>query len=162
MFPSSPAWQVDSLLLSHLHIFFIHSSFDWRWKFSGGSVVKNQPSSAGASGDMSSIHASRRSPRGEKWQSTPVFLPGESHGVRNLTVYRTWGHKELDTTKHACMFNWHLGCSHVLAIANSAAMSSTGFIYHFRPCFSLNIYPGVGLLVEALFLVLKKPSFCAT
>ena len=33
-----------------------------------------------------------------KWQPTPVFLPGESHGQRSLEGYSPWGHKELDTT----------------------------------------------------------------
>ena len=28
-----------------------------------------------------------------KWQPTPVFLPGESHGQRSLTGYNPWGHK---------------------------------------------------------------------
>ena len=26
-----------------------------------------------------------------EWQSTPVFLPGESHGQRNLAGYSPWG-----------------------------------------------------------------------
>ena len=34
-----------------------------------------------------------------KWQPTPVFLPGESHGQRNLVGYSPWGHEELDMTK---------------------------------------------------------------
>ena len=34
-----------------------------------------------------------------KWQSTPVFLPGESHGQRNLEGYSPQGRKELDTTE---------------------------------------------------------------
>ena len=29
-----------------------------------------------------------------EWQPTPLFLPGESHGL-----YSPWGHKELDTTE---------------------------------------------------------------
>ena len=33
-----------------------------------------------------------------KWQSTPVFLPGESHEQRSLAGYSTWGRKDLDTT----------------------------------------------------------------
>ena len=33
------------------------------------------------------------------WQPTPVFLPGESHGWRNLAGYSPWGHEELDTTE---------------------------------------------------------------
>ena len=30
-----------------------------------------------------------------KWQSTPVFLPGKSHGQRSLAGYSPWGRKEL-------------------------------------------------------------------
>ena len=33
------------------------------------------------------------------WQPTPVFLPGESHGEKSLTVYSPRGHTELDTTE---------------------------------------------------------------
>ena len=28
-----------------------------------------------------------------KWQPTPVFLPGESHGQRSLADCSLWGHK---------------------------------------------------------------------
>ena len=31
--------------------------------------------------------------------STPVVLPGESHGQRSLAGYSPQGHRELDTTK---------------------------------------------------------------
>ena len=31
-----------------------------------------------------------------KRQSTPVFLPGESHGQRSLVGYSPWGRKESD------------------------------------------------------------------
>ena len=31
-----------------------------------------------------------------KWQHTPVFLPGISHGQRSLAGYSPWGCKELD------------------------------------------------------------------
>ena len=34
-----------------------------------------------------------------KWQSTPVLLPGESHGQRSLVGYSPWGCKESDTTE---------------------------------------------------------------
>ena len=33
----------------------------------------------------------------EKGMATPVFLPGESHGQRNLLGYSPEGHKESDT-----------------------------------------------------------------
>ena len=38
-------------------------------------------------------------PWGRKWQPTPAFLPGESHGQRSLAVYSLLGHKELDMTE---------------------------------------------------------------
>ena len=34
-----------------------------------------------------------------KWQPTPVFLPGKSHGLRILVGYSPWGRKELDMTE---------------------------------------------------------------
>ena len=34
-----------------------------------------------------------------KWQPTPVFLPGESHGWKSLVGYSPRGRKELDTTE---------------------------------------------------------------
>ena len=33
------------------------------------------------------------------WQPTPVFLPGKSHGQRNLAGYSSWGCKESDRTE---------------------------------------------------------------
>ena len=36
---------------------------------------------------------------GRKWQSTPVFLPGESHGQRSLVGCSPWGRIELDMTE---------------------------------------------------------------
>ena len=32
-------------------------------------------------------------------ETTPGFLPGESHGQKGLVGYSPWGHKELDTTE---------------------------------------------------------------
>ena len=41
----------------------------------------------------------RKIPWSEKWQPTPVFLPGESHGQRSLVDCNTWGPKEWDMTE---------------------------------------------------------------
>ena len=41
----------------------------------------------------------RKISRRRKWQPTPVFLPGESYGWRNLVGYSPWGPKELDTAE---------------------------------------------------------------
>ena len=40
----------------------------------------------------------RKIPWRGKWQPTPVFLPGKSHGRRSLMGYSPRGRKELDTT----------------------------------------------------------------
>ena len=34
----------------------------------------------------------------QKWQPTPVFLPGESQGPQSLVGCHLWGRIELDTT----------------------------------------------------------------
>ena len=39
-------------------------------------------------------------PGSREWQPIPVFLPGKSHGQRNLVVYSPWGCKESGTTEH--------------------------------------------------------------
>ena len=49
-------------------------------------------------GDLGWIPESGRSWR-KKWQPTPVFMPGESHGQRRMMGYSPCGHKESDTTE---------------------------------------------------------------
>ena len=51
-------------------------------------------------------------PWNRKWQPTPVFLSGQSHGYRSLTGYSADDHTELDTTEwlHFLFFQicrWH-------------------------------------------------------
>ena len=41
-----------------------------------------------------------------KWQSTPVFLFGKSHGQRSLMSYSPGGRKELDTTEQLNHHHW--------------------------------------------------------
>ena len=48
----------------------------------------------------------RKIPWRKKWQRTPVFLPGESHGQWSLVGYSPWGFKELDMAVHAHMGMW--------------------------------------------------------
>jgi len=60
----------------------------------GGVEGKHKPCTEGANSDHvrkinSIIHRYWR----RKWQPTPVFLPGESHGQRSLTGYSPWGLK---------------------------------------------------------------------
>ena len=42
----------------------------------------------------------------QKWQPTPVFLPGESQGWRSLVGYHLWGRTELDTTERLSSSTW--------------------------------------------------------
>ena len=44
---------------------------------------------------MHSRHRLRR----RQWNSTPVLLPGKSHGRRSLVGYSPWGREESDMTK---------------------------------------------------------------
>ena len=44
-----------------------------------------------------------------KWQSIPVFLPGESQGWGSLMGCHLWGHTELDTTEATWRQQQHTG-----------------------------------------------------
>ena len=61
--------------------------------FTGGSLLKNLPTQEMWVRSWLAKILWRR-----KWQPTPGFLPGESHGQGSLAGYRSWGHKKLDTT----------------------------------------------------------------
>ena len=50
-------------------------------------VVKNPLVNAEDKGDLGSIPELERFPQRRKWQPSPVFLPGESHGQRSLEGY---------------------------------------------------------------------------
>ena len=61
-------------------------------------VAKNLPANAG---DMRcGFHPwVRKSRWNRRWQPTPAFLPGESHGQRSLVGYSPWGQGESDRTE---------------------------------------------------------------
>ena len=63
------------------------------------------PANAGDAGDASLIPGLGRSPGVGSGNPppTPVFLPGESHGLRSLVSYRLRGHKESDMTEQPSM-----------------------------------------------------------
>ena len=64
--------------------------------FRGGSDAKESACNAG---DLGLIPGSGRSPGEGNGLPTPIFLPEESHGQRNLVGYSPWDRKELDTTE---------------------------------------------------------------
>ena len=55
--------------------------------FPGGSVVKNLHVNAGDAGEPGCDPWLREIPWRRKWQPTPVFLPGKSHGQGSLVGY---------------------------------------------------------------------------
>ena len=65
-------------------------------------MLKNQPANARDAGDSGSIPGSGRPSGGGNGQPTPVFLPAEFYGPRNLEDYSPWGCEKLDVTEHAC------------------------------------------------------------
>ena len=61
-------------------------------------MVNNPPANAEDRRDTGSIPGSGRSPGGGL-ATTPVFLPGESHGQRSLVGDSPMGRKESDMTE---------------------------------------------------------------
>ena len=61
-------------------------------------VVKNLPANAGDIRDRFKPSVGKI-PWRRAWQSTPVFLSGESYGQKSLAGYSPQGHKESDTTE---------------------------------------------------------------
>ena len=74
----------EVLLLPCMNGRFNRKMFRKNLGFPGGSEGK---ASACNAGDLGSISGLGRFPWRRKWQSTPVFLPGQSHGQRNLVGY---------------------------------------------------------------------------
>ena len=62
-------------------------------------MLKNPPASAEDTRDTGLVPGSGRPPWRRKWQPTPVFLPGKSHGQRSLAGYSPQGHKASDTAE---------------------------------------------------------------
>ena len=128
----------------------------------------------------------------KKCQPTPVFLSGESQGRGSLVGCHLWGRTESDTSEvtqqqqqqrfivyiyHSFFIyssvDGHLGCFHVLAIVNSAAVN-TGVHVSFSILFSSGHTPRNGIvggfippmpMIMMLLLLLSRFSrvrLCAT
>ena len=68
----------------------------WLSDFPAGSDSKVSVYNAGDPGFNPCVG---KIPWRRKWQSTPVLLPGKSHGQRSLVGYSPWGCKESDMTE---------------------------------------------------------------
>jgi len=83
-------------------------------------MVKNPPTNAG---DIREPWIGEN-PWRRAWQTTPVFLPGESHGERSLMGYNPWGHKEYMTEQLSTYRNQE-GHVNYPSVWNSAALSTS-------------------------------------
>ena len=68
--------------------------------FPSGAGIKNLPANAGDVRRHEFNPWVAKIPWRKKWQPTPVFLPGESHGQRSLVGYSPRARKESDVTEH--------------------------------------------------------------
>ena len=87
---SSFPWSV-------LHV--IWTLVSWRVAFPGGATGKEPPCQCKRCRRHRFDPWVGKNPWRRKWQATPVFLPGESHGRRSLVGCSPWGHRELDMTE---------------------------------------------------------------
>ena len=106
----------------------------------------------------------RKIPWRREWQLTPVFLSGESHGLRSLVGYSPQCHKlsltqltQLSThTQYSTVYmdrvffthssvDGYLGCFHVLATVNSIAVN-TGMHVSFQIMFLPRYLPRNGIV----------------
>ena len=62
---------------------------------------------------------------------TPIFLPGEFYGQRNLAGYSPWGHKESDVTEqvmHTHMLRWCSGKESACQFRRSKRLGSDPWV----------------------------------
>ena len=87
---------------------------------------------------------------GRKWQPTPVFLPGKSHGQRRLAGYSPWGCKELDRTEQ--LHSLTTSCSYFVDIHVCVCVygKNTFKIYPLR---ELQVYSTVWLTTITMMFV---------
>ena len=91
----------------------------------------------------------RKIPCRRKWQPTPVFLLGESHGQRSLAGYSPWGRKSwtwlrIRTYQRTLIFSWTLyPADHFLSVHRDISCS---FFFFFYSCIILLSLSDCGLL----------------
>ena len=70
-------------------------------------------------------------PRRREWLPTPAFLPGESHGQRNLVGYSPWGLREIWTRLSDWAYMCTSLCSICLSVYSESSLPSVPSSHHF-------------------------------
>ena len=117
--------------------------------FPGRLVVKNMPCQCGRCKRCEFDSWVGKIPWSRKWQPTPVFLPRESHGQRNLVGYSPWGRRvghgwSSLAHMHAWVDEEDLRRSVIL-------LSSTYLKCHSSLLFSEKVLWYIGLVKEAVY-----------
>ena len=94
-----PGIIVNSFTLKSVAIRIINLLFVLIHRFPGGTSGKEPTCQCRRYERLGFDPWIRKIPWRRKWQPTPVFLPGESHGWRALVGYSPWGRKKSDTTE---------------------------------------------------------------
>ena len=115
-------------------------------------MVKNPPANIAGIRDVAQS-LDLEDPLRRKWQPTPVFLPGKSHGQRSLVGYSPWGRKESDMTEQL-HFTFVLQGLRVCHRASLEDSQHLGMPYLFPSL------PFLGLGLPLLFSVIKGIGGC--
>ena len=96
-------------------------------------MADNPPANSEDTTDLSSILGSGRYFWRRKWQSMLVFLPGKSHGPRNLEGYSLWGYKESDPTEQPRAHTYTQSRTSPVVIWVPSSVTSSHFLLLAQP-----------------------------
>ena len=95
----------------------------------------------------------RKIPWNRKWQTTPVFFPGEFHGQRSQAGYSPWGHKESDMIEWLTYTVWHqiINCSEPRGKGNIGCKYTYDNKISMWFLFKCNIFPNLVISLSSIF-----------
>ena len=93
----------------------------------------------------------------KKWQPTPVFLPGKSHGQRSPVGYSPWGRKESETTEPLHFTSLHFSMRSTMCTLFKTAVCSSSLALHPQSHF-YSLHTHNRFLTYCLFLLYPLPN----
>ena len=135
-------------VIKPLHIYIIVSWY--MGSFLVAQMVKNLPAM------QEGWSLGQEIPWRRKWQLTPVFSPGESHGQRSLAGYSPWSRKESDTTSLSLFIMYRIVQDHQEPIFISPPDVFWGSV-HLDWCWSGSFSSWMSRLLHTLLSLLSCP-----